>query len=120
MCVNIWAFPSESMVKLHLYFKIEWASLGTDCCKIFSIANLKKARSGASTVFPKNLKYTAVILYFCEIHSCTSCAYGCVAPPLPMSYMIAVRESANIAINPFVPSAPFLYPLKTSENRKVF
>ena len=23
-------------------------------------------------------------------------------------------------INPFVPNAPFLYPLKTSENRKVF
>ena len=24
------------------------------------------------------------------------------------------------AFNPFVPNAPFLYPLKTSENRKVF
>ena len=26
----------------------------------------------------------------------------------------------NSMINPSVPSAPFLYPLKTSENRKVF
>ena len=24
----------------------------------------------------------------------------------------------NIPVNPFVPSAPFLYPMKTSENRK--
>ena len=23
-------------------------------------------------------------------------------------------------VNPFVPNAPFLYPLKTSENRKIF
>ena len=26
----------------------------------------------------------------------------------------------GIEVNPFVPNAPFLYPLKTSENRKVF
>ena len=28
--------------------------------------------------------------------------------------------SYPVTINPFVPNAPFLYPLKTSENRKVF
>ena len=27
---------------------------------------------------------------------------------------------ATIIFNPFAPNAPFLYPLKTSENRKVF
>ena len=27
---------------------------------------------------------------------------------------------SNDSVNPFVPSAPFLYPLKTSENLKVF
>ena len=27
---------------------------------------------------------------------------------------------AKISLNPFDPNAPFLYPLKTSENRKVF
>ena len=26
----------------------------------------------------------------------------------------------NYNVNPFVPNAPFLYPLKTPENRKVF
>ena len=26
----------------------------------------------------------------------------------------------NALINPFIPNAPFLYPLKTPENRKVF
>ena len=33
-----------------------------------------------------------------------------------------ISESAlsKRAFNPFVPNAPFLYPLKTSENRKVF
>ena len=82
MCVIIWAFPSENMV----HFKTEWASPRTDCCQIFSIANLKKPRRGASTVFPKNVRYTAVILYSCEIYSRTSCAYGCGAPLLLRSY----------------------------------
>ena len=35
-----------------------------------------------------------------------------------MKIMIVILESETI--NPFVPNAPFLYPLKTSENRKVF
>ena len=30
------------------------------------------------------------------------------------------RGGLHISINPFVPNAPFLYPLKTSENSKVF
>ena len=34
---------------------------------------------------------------------------GCIVRPRDMKW-----------INPFVPNAPFLYPLKTSENRKVF
>ena len=29
-------------------------------------------------------------------------------------------EKFRIEINPFIPNAPFLYPMKTSENRKVF
>ena len=32
----------------------------------------------------------------------------------------STNQSRLIAINPFVPSAPSLHPLKTSENRKVF
>ena len=40
------------------------------------------------------------------------------------SYNLNVQEYQTIKrivlINPFVPNAPFLYPLKTSENRKVF
>ena len=35
-----------------------------------------------------------------------------------MKIMIVILEIETI--NPFVPNAPFLYPLKTSENRKVF
>ena len=30
-----------------------------------------------------------------------------------------LEDGFDIQINPFVPNAPFLYPLKTSENRKV-
>ena len=32
----------------------------------------------------------------------------------------AERQSSIFALTPFVPNAPFLYPLKTSEKRKVF
>ena len=35
-----------------------------------------------------------------------------------MKIMIVILEIETI--NPFVPNAPFLYPLKISENRKVF
>ena len=35
-----------------------------------------------------------------------------------MKIMIVILEIETI--NPFVPNAPFLYPLKTSENRKIF
>ena len=35
-----------------------------------------------------------------------------------MKIMIVILESETI--NLFVPNAPFLYPLKTSENRKIF
>ena len=34
--------------------------------------------------------------------------------------MISPENINLVEINPFVPNAPFLYPLKTSENRKVF
>ena len=30
-----------------------------------------------------------------------------------------LTANANLLFNPFVPNAPFLYPLKSSENRKV-
>ena len=29
-------------------------------------------------------------------------------------------KPSNMFVNPFIPNAPFLYPLKASENRKVF
>ena len=31
-----------------------------------------------------------------------------------------LRNTSSILLNPFVSNAPFLYPLKASENRKVF
>ena len=31
-----------------------------------------------------------------------------------------MKRAEKTAFNPFVPNAPFLYPLKTTENRKVF
>ena len=31
-----------------------------------------------------------------------------------------LEEKVTTRFNPFVPNAPFLYPSKTSENRKVF
>ena len=34
--------------------------------------------------------------------------------------MKPLQEQFQININPFVPKATFLYPLKTSENHKVF
>ena len=41
-----------------------------------------------------------------------------------MSLPQQVNDYSNLTItfyiNPFVPNAPFLYPLKTSENRKIF
>ena len=46
--------------------------------------------------------------------------------PLKMSYFILSdpklkeRKNKEFVINPFVPNAPFLYPLKTSENHKFF
>ena len=30
------------------------------------------------------------------------------------------KKHKNISLNPFVPNAPFIYPLKTSENLTVF
>ena len=39
-------------------------------------------------------------------------------PPLYES--ISYNWSLLYSLGPFVPNAPFLYPLKTSENRKVF
>ena len=35
-------------------------------------------------------------------------------------FLSPCRNNSPIYFNPFVPNAPFLYPLKTSENRKVF
>ena len=35
-----------------------------------------------------------------------------------MKIMIVILESETV--NPFVPNVPFLYPLKISENRKIF
>ena len=36
-----------------------------------------------------------------------------------MRKLLKVSYVASI-FNPFIPNAPFLYPLKTSENRKIF
>ena len=32
--------------------------------------------------------------------------------------LLEIQYSCNVTFNPFVPNPPFLYPLKTSENRK--
>ena len=34
--------------------------------------------------------------------------------------IVTGKITYRLAVNPFVPNAPFLYPLKTSENRKFF
>ena len=45
-----------------------------------------------------------------------------INPPLLQKVPVAVILHLGVTncVNPFVPNAPFLYPLKTSENRKVF
>ena len=39
---------------------------------------------------------------------------------LSVKVRIVNKVSCTLHFNPFVPNAPFLYPLKTSENRKLF
>ena len=56
MCENLWAFPSESMGKLHPHFKTKWASLGTECAKYFPLPTQKKPdemRGQCISFFPK-------------------------------------------------------------------
>ena len=45
-----------------------------------------------------------------------------INPPLLQKVPVAVILHLGVTncVNPFVPNAPFLYPLKTPENRKVF
>ena len=45
----------------------------------------------------------------------SSYSYTTVPPAICVNFIHNNRDD----INPFVPSAPFLYPLKTSENHKV-
>ena len=36
------------------------------------------------------------------------------------SLPVSLTKNISINFNPFIPNGPFLYPLKTSENRNVF
>ena len=38
----------------------------------------------------------------------------------PVEIILRLSAYYILQLNPFVPSAPFPYPMKTSENRKVF
>ena len=37
-----------------------------------------------------------------------------------LRFLLNFLSLVFLAVNPFIPNAPFLYPLKTSENAKVF
>ena len=86
-----------------------------------------KCFSMLSTVTQSNI-YDGV---FCESRSLqgnVGCAYLFSKKLLKIGYMLKIENvfkgyfqvSELFFLNAFVPNAPFLYPLKTSENRTVF
>ena len=67
--------------------------------------------------FSQERQALEVIKEYCKLPATS------VVPQKTYSFHFLRISADNLKVkflNPFVPKAPFLYPLKTSENRKVF